>query len=242
VVTLNFDLPNYRRQRNDPKGEAAVADAQAVYRHVFADLAGLRPVVQVTDAKGAYPARAETVHYADGRTHYLALCPNREVLIDWATLNDTAAGAQAQDPTRPVAIKLPAARYAFDVRNRKDLGQTDTLKGDLPSFRPLIYALLPYKVDKLVAESNGKLDADKHLPLKLTLTATGGAAVGNHVVHVRLLDKAGVEIPEGVVNLPLPGGVYEGAIDLSYVKAQGPFKLTLWDVASSAETTIDVGE
>ena len=75
----------------------------------------------------------------------------------------------------------------------------------------------------------GKI-ANGKLPIKVSIDAKG--KIGDHVVHAELLDSKGEAVPESIVNLPLPKGSYSGAIDLSFVKEDGPWTLRLTDVAS----------
>lgn len=243
AITLNFDWPNYPVDRNLPPAAGAVAELQTLWSALLRETAGVQPRVELRDTAGNYPASVETIHYADGDNHIFAFINNREVRIDWATLQDTAAAGQADFPPRPVTLKLPTTMVAFDVLNRKDLGVGTEFKGVVPAFRPWIVALRPYRVGELSVASSGQLDAAGTLDLKVTLSAVAGAKIGNHVAHVALLDRDGNPAPAGVLNLPLPGGRYEGRIDLSRVDVAlhpRPWKLALHDVTGGAAMTIEV--
>ncbi len=242
VVTLNFDIPNYEVERTGSDRESRPAAARAILRHVLEGVAGIVPPVKVVASGPDHPVGAELIRYRDGDAEYLAVINNRNVQIDWATLADTALERERKARAEPylVTIRLPKPMHAFEVRLRKALGRVDTIQAELTPHRPIILALLPYAVAKLDAGGGeGKLTKEGHLPVKLSVVA-GGARPGNHVVHCELRDAKGGPVPEGVVNVPLPGGRYEGAIDLSHVAGPGPWTLRLRDVASAAEAEIKV--
>jgi hypothetical protein len=133
TITLNFDFPNYAADRNDPKAAKNVAELKTLWAALLREQAGIAPKVELRGADKLYHAGVETVHYADSDLHLYGFINNRDVRIDWATLEDTSAAGQMVYPPRPVSLTLPTALVAFDVLNRKELGVGTAFQGEVPA-------------------------------------------------------------------------------------------------------------
>jgi hypothetical protein len=230
AYTLNFDLPNYLAERAN-KDDAIQLTASARRMMVaLARKAGIEPALKVR-AKGAdeHPMGIEAFGFNLGAAQLFALHTNGSVRINWENLADTGAGVNVA-PNQELTIQLPKKGYVTELRTRKSFGLTDKVEVKLEKGRPMILSVLPYEVKALnVNLGAGKL-VDGKIPLEVSVETTGEPL--DHVVHVELLDEKGESVPESVMNLPLPKGRYTGAIDLSFVPDEGPWKLRLTDVAS----------
>jgi hypothetical protein len=229
AYTLNFDLPNYLQARAGAGADRAVAPARRVLSALVAR-AGLVPAVQVR-AKGwdGNPSGLEVFRSVCGAAEYVAVNPNGSVNIDWEDLSDSGAGVAVTNGMN-LSIRLPKKGVVTEMRSRRAYGTTDQVNARTEKDRPVILSVLPYEVRGVQADLGAGRIADGKLALKVTIQADG--APGDHVVHAELADAQGAAVPEGVINLPLPGGRYAGALDLSFVPGNGPWTLRLTDVAS----------
>ena len=237
MYTLNFDIPNYLKRRSGKDAPKLTAPHRKLFAALLAR-AGVTPRVKVSvKGTGRYPVGLETFRYAQGRSRYVAVLRNKVTRINWQDLSDS--GESVVDVSgRPLVFELPRKGHVTELRTGKAFGLTDRVEIVMPKDRPLIFSILPYKVTALRVDAGKGMIADGKLALSVSVEASGGA--GDHVVHAELVAKAGEVIPESAVNLPLPGGAYKGAIDLSHVKQPGPFQLRLRDVASGRTTTLQV--
>ncbi|MFC1479531.1 beta-galactosidase [Planctomycetota bacterium] len=237
AYTMNFDIPNYLSQRGAENAPEKTKDTRRLIK-AFAEKAGCRPLVKVTreDTK-QYPFGLETFVYRQGEARYFAVNLNKVTQINWQDLSDTGIDVKDQ-AGNTISFKIPWKGYVTEMRTGKSHGLTDSLKMVMPKKRPLVFSVLPYEVKGLKADiGNGKI-IDNKLAVSVSIETNG--KIGDHVVHAELLDEKGEPIPESVVNLPLPGGIYKGSIDYSYVEEKGPFTLNLRDVASGKSIKLNV--
>ncbi|MBE7464838.1 MAG: beta-galactosidase [Planctomycetes bacterium] len=235
AFTLNFDLPNYLTDRAADKP----ASATRVARRLFAALlkqAGVEPEVQVR-ARGAdkHPVGWEVFRYELGAADLIGVHSNGSVRIE-IDLADYGTDVKAAEESE-LEIMLPREGFVTEMRTGKYFGKTKRISVRLEPGRPLLVSVLPYEVGALRLQTLGKI-AEGKLPLKVSIEAQG--ELQDHVVHAELINAQGEAVPQSVVNLPLKNGVYEGAIDCSYVPGSGPWTLKLRDVASgkTAEASV----
>jgi hypothetical protein len=236
AYALNFDLPNYLRERSE-KDAAKLTAAPRHLMEAFAKKAGIDAAAKLR-AKGSdeHPLGLGLYSYTLGEAQFYGVHVNGSVRINWEDLSD--AGAGVANVSSEATIKLPKAGYVTEMRSGKSFGKTDHADVKFEKDRPVILSVLPYEIKALKAEvGEGKL-ADGKLQLELTVDA-GGAAL-DHVVHAELADDKGEIVPESVVNLPLAKGHYKGAIDMSFVPGNGPWTLKLNDVASGVKAEAKV--
>ncbi len=232
AYTLNFDMPNYLKKR----AQKDVEQATLMHRRLLAALvqkAGIQSPVRLT-RKGEtnHPVGLETFRYKLGAAGLYAAHINGSVRIEWSDLSDKGEGV-ADVGQGKLLFKLPKKGYVSEVRSRKTFGLTDTVEVTMQKDRPVILAVLPYQVKALKVDlGKGRIENNR-LALSVNVDAEG--SVADHVIHAELMDSSGKTVPESVVNLPLAGGRYKGAIDMSYVPGKGPWTLRLKDVASGVQ-------
>jgi hypothetical protein len=234
AYTLNFDLPNYLDDRAKSNAATATLPARRLMA-ALAQKAGLAPSVTVS-AKGTealHPMGLEVFRYTLGAAEYVAVHRNGSVRINWEDLSDSGAGVAVASGLE-LTVRLPKRGFVTEMRSGKRFGLADRVEVRTEKDRPVILSVLPYEVKAVQADLGAGRIVDGKLPLTLAIVA--GGATGDHVVHAELLDAKGVPVPEGTMNLPLPGGRYAGAMDLSFVPGEGPWTLRLSDVASGQST------
>jgi len=94
----------------------------------------------------------------------------------------------------PATLGSAKTTHVYDVRAGKYLGQRKSVPFTLQPGRPELFALLPYRVEKLTIEAPANVHQGQTLKLELTVHTDSGAP-DRHVVHVRFV------APDGTVGL-----------------------------------------
>ncbi|MCX7805449.1 MAG: beta-galactosidase [Planctomycetota bacterium] len=229
VYTLNFDIPNYLKQRAAQDAEAATMPVRELMAALLGK-AGVGPAARVRAKGGSgHPLGWETFRFSLGTAAFFAFHVNGSVRIEWEDLSDAGAGVAAAQGIE-LDIQLPVKGFVTELRTGKSLGMTDRVQIKTEKDRPVILAALPYEVKGIRADIGAGKITDGRLPIEVAVETPAPAL--DHVVHAELLDAKGETVPESVVNIPLKGGAYKGAIDMSFVRGEGPWTLRLRDVAS----------
>ena len=118
-LTLNFWMSSYDKTRATEAGEGL----RDLLRKRLA-AAGIRPVADVLTRAGHRLACSEVVGYRSGGGEIIAILPE---------LKCSDAGA--------VTLRLPSAKFAYDLRQHRFLGHVDRVSGLLVAGEPLVYAL-----------------------------------------------------------------------------------------------------
>jgi len=227
AYTLNFDIPNYLKNRNSL--DAAVQSDSAFQRNIFKVLfekSKVFPPVKVSNSKGIYPAGVETISYTQDKTKYLALQVNQSNMIDWETLDDIAEKNQSIVELK-LKIELPEASFVTEMMSGKSLGKQTSIEVNLKKDRPLVFSLLPYQITGISVKSTLVVE-NNVLPVEFALESKD--PVGDHVLNVELFDSTSKPIPHFLINVPLSKGKYSGGLDFSHVKLKGDFELVFKDV------------
>ncbi len=238
VFTLNFDIPNYPALRGAKDADAMTAPYRALCRALL-EKAGVRPAVKVAlKSNGQHPPGLETFVFVQGKARYVAVIRNDVTRINWEDLSDSGQHA-AEAGGSALSLDLGTAGYVTEMRTGHSFGLTSRVETTMPTGAPLLLSVLPYEVRELAVDAGTRKIADGRLALSVAIKTPAGEA-GDHVVHAELRDARGEPIPESVVNIPLPGGRYAGALDLSQVKEPGPFELHLRDAASGRAVSLPI--
>lgn len=227
AYTLNFDFPNYLKNRNS--NDVAIQNDCVFLRNVFKGIlekSKVTPYSKVTNAKGIYPTGIETIYYTQGQSKFLALQVNQSNMIDWETLNDIAEKNKSITELK-IKIELPSELYITEMMTGKSLGKQKSLEVNLTKDSPLVYSFLPYQVSGINLKST--LIAENNiLPFEVSLEAK--EPLGDHVLNIELFDSTGKAVPQFLINVPLSKGKYSGSLDFTQVKSKGDFELLMKDV------------
>lgn len=216
AITLNLSLHEVFRHRRDSGGEPLSDLLDALLRS-----AGLAPACELTAAGGGRPKCAQQALFTDGANRYLGL--QLDIL-------------QRAVPDQQVQVTLPKSAFVYDVRGRKFLGEVSRWDATLSRARPLVYALLPYRVERVVGQAPDS--AARGDTVRLGATVQCSAAPGYHVVHVDVFaPDSNRPHRQYSQNLGCEGGTGTGSFPLALNDPTGQWRLVFRDAASGVEHT-----
>jgi len=212
-VYLNFGLPRY---------DATVRELvrQLVQR------AGIKREVTVEPRQGEAPPRCyERNTFARGANRVHAF------IRDFRRCSDND----------PVLIHFGRKAHVYDVRARKHLGLTESVEATIPPGETAVYACLPYRVTAVDTKLPGRVAAGTDARLSVAVKTDGGP-VGDHVLHVELLDPQKRSVWCYASNQLAVGGKLELALPLALNDAPGQWTVRVRDVltGTSAQATFAV--
>lgn len=121
AVLLNFGLTSY-----PPLHQADAPEAAAQLLTALLRAAGVQPRYRLTTPQGQRLRNIELIRWRTGGTEILAL------------FRETGEAGEAM-------VHLPEPRWAYDLRQRRALGRTTTLRCTLRPGRAYFFALLPWE-------------------------------------------------------------------------------------------------
>jgi hypothetical protein len=196
-IFLNFLWTGYRSFRSGGVGGeitrrvSADAKTAGAYWRVMEELlagTGIEPPAKITH-KGQRLRTIEQVVYRQGPIKYLGLLPRY--------FGGRYAQAKERILIKPedfttVDVALGETGYVHDVRARKRLGRTQSLKVKVTDGVALLYAITPYEVTGLNLSAPAAARPGDTLNVTLAVNASKGEP-GDHVVHMRLVGPDGAE-------------------------------------------------
>jgi hypothetical protein len=204
------------------KGERRT-NAQALFQGIVA-LAGLKPAVVVENATPVdQPVlNTEIVRYLDGAAEY--------VLVQAGGLRALTLKDRARND---VTVRFPRRAAIYDVRRGGFLGISDSAQGTLVEGEPLIFALLPGRVEA-VAVTADKAEYARGGVVKLSVFANEQRGVAPHrrVFHIEFTDGQGRPQPAHRANVTAPAGWAVVTTQLALNAAPGEWRCVATDTAS----------
>lgn len=205
-VYLNCKLPQYD------------AGLRELLRQIVARAGVPRPVT-VTQLSGETPPRAwELNTFARGPITVYGF------VRDFRNCQDSD----------PVTIAFGRKGNLYDLRARQYLGAVDHLQTALPPGETALYAMLPYRVQGVGINLPETVAAGQTLRARVNLLADG--PLGDHVVHVRLLDPQGRSVWCYERNVLLPGGQGTIMVPFALNDTRGTWTLQVSDVLTGAQS------
>ena len=225
AVLLNFRIEGYNDLRSRGLGDGT--------RELMAGLlrqSGIRGPVQL-DAGGKRPKACETVVFRDGTIDYVCL------LAD-----DNVRDAKPQKVT--VGFER-GARDVYDVRAGRSLGHTAKVVTTLEPADPKLFALLPYRVERLdVRPVSKRVRPGGTLAWRARIKTSTGDLAGRHCVRVQLAGPDGRPMPHYARNILTAKPEIEASVDLAVNDPAGRWTVRVTDVATgqSASAVVVVGD
>jgi beta-galactosidase GanA len=140
----------------------------------------------------------------------------------------------------PVTIGFGSRSHVYDMRARKYLGQVASTQAVAAPGDTVLYACLPYKVNSLQVKAPASVKAGQ--PLSLTATVQAAGKLGDHVLHVELIDPAGQSPLPYRSNQLAPGGKLDLTLPLALNDQSGIWTVQVRDVltGTTGETKVKV--
>ena len=155
-----------------------------------------------------------------------------------------ALGKAKPIASSPIKLTLLRKYHIYDVREGKYLGYGDVINTKVEPGKAKLYALFPYKLNKVSIYTPSKVTQGKELTYEIKLVKLNGTSpsLGLHIVHLSLLDPKGETIAYYEENLAVSGGRIKGVIPLALNEALGKWRIKARDVATgiSGEKTFIV--
>jgi hypothetical protein len=234
TVYLNIDLANYASSAAGGVGGEVTEDTQGVVdytsscvelmRGVLADTTGLTPRASVW---------ADGKPLADTRVYYLA---NGDLDLVCFLRGRAAAPAKA-------TVKLPRKAHVYELRSAPQyFGETAEVEMMIQPAVGVVFALLPYAVDKVELEAPARARPGEVVHVRGRVVPQGGANGAAHVVRLEVRGPDGKPLDCFAANLDAPGGVFSRELPLALNDPAGAWTVTATDVisrkAASAAITI----
>ena len=245
AVFLNVEVASYPYDRlvaNSPTSLPEVMD------QVFA-LGHIQPKVRVLDAAGNRLPGTEVVRFANGAFEHVAVFRNPQ-------FDD---GGWGDLPTRPergwagsidnsllekdaqVTLVWPDAMPTYDVRGKRDLGETAKVQTTLDAWSPLILTRAPQANPGLRVETPS--DAQPGSPLVVTLRNEAPLPEGTfRLVRLEFVTPEGQPYELYARNVKVDSTPHLERINLAHNDPKGVWKLNAYDLATgqTAQSTFNL--
>jgi hypothetical protein len=241
AVYLNIDLSNYATSTSSGvAGEVTVESHGAgdytrscveLLRAVLADCAGVNArATALVDGKILTDAR--TFYYSGDGLDLIA--------VQWR--NGMPAKIGPQDAIK-ATFKLPRKAYVYELRvDPKYLGEADEVKATAMPCMPDVFALLPYRVDKVEMDAPAKAKGGDVVTITGRIVPQGDAQPVLHVVRFEAFRPEGTRFDGFCANLLAKAGQFTCSLPLALDEQPGAWKIVATDVISrkAAEATIRI--
>lgn len=208
AVYLNFFLSTYVEDRRDRK-EGRWKD---LVRRGF-EWAGLRPPYRVVAETGDPLENFLLVHYRRGAARLLGLLKNDEPEVR----------------TTGIRVDLGAPAHIYDVRQKRYLGRSRTLRDRISSAEPKLYALLPAPVARVRVEAPRSVRPGEAVSCRLAIEA--GQKLDT-VLLFRVYRPGGELAHEYSENLETKDGVAARTFRLALNDPPGRWRIVATDAVS----------
>ncbi|HRU05284.1 MAG TPA: beta-galactosidase, partial [Candidatus Brocadiia bacterium] len=144
------------------------------------------------------------------------------------------AGPVDRKDTLSCALVLPKPFEVYESRSGKYLGKTAKIEDRFARGLARVYALLPYRVEKVTLSGGASATAGQAVKVNIGLATSGGPA-GTHVAHLSVSGPDGKERPWYAQNVVVKEGRAEAVIPLAFNDPAGEWKVVVRDVATGVE-------
>jgi hypothetical protein len=130
-----------------------------------------------------------------------------------------------------VTLRLPTAKFVYDLRQHRFLGHLDRVSGMLVAGEPLIYAVEDSPAARLEILARGKASpavrAGATVHFALRLNARSGPAAPSCAAHVEVRNPRGQVVEYYGTNLPLATSPQDFAVALALNDLPGRWSVTV---------------
>ncbi len=228
ALYLNFRLLYYQKHRASAKdqllADVTVKALKPFFRHVG--------ITAGADLQG--PVGVERITFEDGRAEYHGLRRNLEFGHQQGL--GEIEGEQTE-PEAPVGIGLRfrGKGHVYSLRTGAYLGNTDTVSGKLEHPDPLLYSVLPYKVDDLDMTAKASCVRGTRVTVRAKLYTRRKVTFERHVFRCRLYGPDTRERTAARKNIVSKNGTVTYRFDLALNEMVGRWKVVVRDVATGIE-------
>ncbi|GAF87393.1 unnamed protein product, partial [marine sediment metagenome] len=210
AILLNFCPLAYTALRT----KGTEMPLREIVESLLAD-AGITPRVRLTAEDGKVPC-TQVVRFTHGDVEYVG------VLRDFRLRYDETVTIYDLRP-RWTTIDLGRTGYVYDVRKGLYIDKTDKVQATVAPARALLYAILPYAVDRVDVSEQGSADP-REKNFGIGVVPSEGSP-GTHVLHVSLIDPSGRDRREYGRNVKAADGAASVRVRLALSDAPGFWKL-----------------
>ncbi len=233
AVFMNVETGRYPYERLQPNPATSLPD---VVEQVFG-LARIEPPVRVLDAQGKRLPGTEVVRFANGAYEQVAVFRNPQ-------FDDGGWGSLPTQPEREwagsidnsnletdaqVTLSWPSALPTYDVRGKKDLGETAKVELRLDAFSPVVLTRTPQPVPPLRVETPEEVCAGS--PLMVTIASDTALPEGTfRIIHLELATPDGVTCDVYTRNVRVESATHHERFDLAFNDPSGRWQLNAHDL------------
>jgi len=214
TVYLNFFLSSYvedRRERAEGKWKELLGQAL--------EWAGIRAPYRVLAADGRPLAGFLLAAYRKGAARYLGLLKNDELRL----------------ATQPFSVELGGQWHVYDVRRKRYLGPSRTIRDAISTAEPKLYALLPQPAGRLRIQAPPAARRGESLRLRLAIE---GPRDYDSVILLRVYRPDGTAALQYADNLETKAGAAEASFHLALNDPAGAWRITATDAATGRQAEV----
>jgi hypothetical protein len=220
-------LADYVKGYQDKRRAGEAAGVAAGVARLLQELAGVAPAALIQDAEGRPRQDVTCAQFQHGSASYLLVV--RDFL---STESDSPA----------VRLALPHRAQVYEVREARDLGETDRVDMSLAPGGAQVLALLPAKaaaIEATVSPRRAAAGDRVRLRVRVRPEALAGAGLG---VRVEVLNPAGSPIPWYARTVVLTDGTGTATLTLARNELPGTYTFVARELASgnTARATLAV--
>jgi hypothetical protein len=202
----------------DPTNGEEAQRAAAKLRAMLGETAGLQGNFRLCDDRGRdFDETVTAIDYVDGKARYVAcVMPGK------------------YGRTLPARLTIPAAGHLYDCRAGKYLGMTEASTPrdiQLHVATGNLFALLPYRVDRLDLAAPARAVLGQPIDVKATVVAGAGPFI-RHVMVLQLRRPDGRELPEHRWIVETENSIASASLYLALNDPTGKWTLIARDVAT----------